>query len=1414
LKFDGDLSDELGLITVVNRNNTSFDDQVVHSGSHSAYFPSNNDYLDIDTGNEFIHAQFAERSVSLWLRATDVSGIQDVFDEGGSTNGLGIRINNGTVEFATQDSHNIQLIGAPINANEWVHVVAVYDNGNLRLYINGVLAASKDDIGYVVVKSHGNGGGVGATNSSNAFDQANNNFHGWIDDLSVYNVALNAGNIEAMGRVNESATTFALPAIPLAPSDLTGIASSVSTIDLNWADASDNETGFELYKSVGDENNYVLLSELGADETGYQDNGLFAHTEYYYQIRSRNAGGESPFTSSGAVLTLNTTPEPGETLRNRSMHYEQEIVLDLSATDAEGDLIIMNPLNLPSFVLFFDNGDGTAGMIIEPTSVDAGIYTNIGVAYSDIYGGYFEQRFTLEVLNNYPPSIGEITPFAVFEGESGSTSISVSDADDASVTWTISGLPAFAGYSVDANNTLTLTASPDFEDSGEYPISLVATDGSGNQDSKEVVLSVVDFDPNYKVYVNLGNSSPAALPWNNFMSTGANGSSITDLVNENGAPSGISLSLTSTWPGSQLSGGMTSTIYPTEVSKSYLWTDNGPETILVSGLTSGNLYSFKFFGSRDKSGDRRGVYSIGAESVTLEASFNTSETVLLEAIAADEHGEILITVNNMTGGSFSVAYLNAIVIDVIQDFGDVPSGPTALVGDFNTSTGAVDLEWTDTSGDETSFNIYRSIGDNTSYALIGTTSTDVALYSDDDINSNVTHYYKVEAINFRGASIASNEVAVDFPNLAPTISELSATNMLVGTNTNVDFTVSDPEADAIVVTIDDLPSFGSFTYVNGIGQISFSPNINDLGEYTISVTATDALSNSSTERFELSVVERVTEYVYVNFSTGGGGPSSWNNLVGNPAPGSALSDLKNSAGISTGYSLSLTEGWPGGNNQGVVTGDDSGIYPDNVMSTYYADNSQTPRHIKISGLSADKTYDLAFFASRASVTDTRTTNYSVGNKTVSLIATNNSTETALITSIAADAQGEIVITVQKPSTSAWGYINALELRYYEAPVLPGKPLSVVAQSLSKSSVNIGWKDNSANEDGFELYRSTSAGSGYALVATLGADVESYDDDNLTENTTYYYQLRSFNASGTSLYTDAVGVSTYNNVVLMNFGDENNLAPSPWNNTGDFPFVGNRYHNLRNEDGLNTGMTMEIIENAEGTTFEAAGSIGSVTGDDSGVYLDAVMKSYYWMILGVKTSIKYTNLNLASQYDFVFFASRAATGRGTTFTINGESVSIDASFNTSETVRLNNILPSANGEIVIDMISSSGATVGYLNAMEVRSSSVVAGPSNARMASIETNGLEETQEVTASPKFSVHPNPFTDMVNVSFQVDKAQEVNITVLDQTGRVVGDISQAVGIGYHALTISLPDLHPGLYFLRVATEAGQIDLQRIVKK
>ncbi len=78
------------------------------------------------------------------------------------------------------------------------------------------------------------------------------------------------------------------------------------------------------------------------------------------------------------------------------------------------------------------------------------------------------------------------------------------------------------------------------------------------------------------------------------------------------------------------------------------------------------------------------------------------------------------------------------------------------------------------------------------------------------------------------------------------------------------------------------------------------------------------------------------------------------------------------------------------------------------------------------------------------------------------------------------------------------------------------PSAANAVAVSDTRVDVGWQDNSANESGFEVHRSSSGLSGaFALVASTGAGVTSYNDASLAASTQYCYKIRAFQTNGSN-----------------------------------------------------------------------------------------------------------------------------------------------------------------------------------------------------------------------------------------------------------------------------------------------------------
>ena len=78
--------------------------------------------------------------------------------------------------------------------------------------------------------------------------------------------------------------------------------------------------------------------------------------------------------------------------------------------------------------------------------------------------------------------------------------------------------------------------------------------------------------------------------------------------------------------------------------------------------------------------------------------------------------------------------------------------------------------------------------------------------------------------------------------------------------------------------------------------------------------------------------------------------------------------------------------------------------------------------------------------------------------------------------------------------------------------------------MSSTRVNLTWKDNSGNETGFKIERSTN-GVNFSQIATASVNAISYADTTVSEGKTYTYRVRAYNASGDSAYSNTATATT-------------------------------------------------------------------------------------------------------------------------------------------------------------------------------------------------------------------------------------------------------------------------------------------------
>lgn len=89
---------------------------------------------------------------------------------------------------------------------------------------------------------------------------------------------------------------------------------------------------------------------------------------------------------------------------------------------------------------------------------------------------------------------------------------------------------------------------------------------------------------------------------------------------------------------------------------------------------------------------------------------------------------------------------------------------------------------------------------------------------------------------------------------------------------------------------------------------------------------------------------------------------------------------------------------------------------------------------------------------------------------------------------------------------------------------PAAPTGLGATAASFSRIDLVWADNSTDELGFKVERSTD-GINFLQIATVAANTPAYSDAGVSGGTTYFYRIRSYNAGGNSVYSNTASATT-------------------------------------------------------------------------------------------------------------------------------------------------------------------------------------------------------------------------------------------------------------------------------------------------
>jgi chitodextrinase len=1166
--------------------------------------------------------------------------------------------------------------------------------------------------------------------------------------------AINATSASALvGPVN--ATTQNGPNSPSAPSSLNATAPSPTQVNLTWNDNSTSETGYEIQKSSSSSTGFVTFVTTAANVNSFSDTQVNGHSTIYYRVRAiRTGANPSSYSNTASVTTPNRAPTipniPDQTMQ-ASLGTAQ--TLNVTVSDLDSDPISFNITGLPAGGSFNSNGYGVGTFSF--TNVAAGVYV-INVQGSDGLASASD-AFTLTFGSNQSPVV---TPPPGFTGslvtEEGRITTLVLDVLDpngntiANPLASITNLPSFATPAPTWNGTtrkLTFSFSPDVGQAGIYDnISVTFSDGVGGLTTYSFSVIVIPIDPYFTMSFNVLNgftpspqTTPPYIPSNYFESAPWNNitdnATFTNLLDDqkniirfvslytglwvDGNPRAIDLPFSA------------GAVYTEKVRESFLKRGGGSGqtgVITFSNLNPRMVYQATVYGAGPASAATQAKYvlsngTVSAPKVVIANALNTDVAKTTDFIPCP-NGTLTLTTSRNDGVTTGNVYLNAVILTGFYDDGSAPELPTNLTLSAPAHNTVI-VSWVDNSYNETSFEVLRATALAGPFNVVGTKSpNDTSFVNNVDVFGRTSYYYKIRACN-DGVCAETAPKLITTPNGIPVLQNLSTIVMQAGQIFQQNISATDPENDPIVLTALNLPLFATLVdNGDGTGFIRFIPQSSDIGSYNFTVQATDNFSARAETGGSLVVQDaQYLEVVYLNFTgtgTSSNAASPWNN-ISNLANATTLI---NSAGQESAIDLFVGTGWTASSNTaGVSTGNNAGIYPDKILSSLWETTQTDPSSgalITLSGLLPGNRYNLTLLGSRNQFWFAKTI-YTVTGASATTKALNtskNKSNTVKFSGITPNAQGEITIRVKRAAdenaspvvSHLPASLNAMIIEVAVPGPNPLKPGNFKAEGISKSAIKLSWTDNSSDETGFEIYRATAQGGPYTLIHTTAANVETFTNSGLAQNAPFIYRIRAIKASGASVYTNDAYASTFDQIILVNVNSSpasgQLQASAPWNNLATPPSAGISFGPFKNDLNTTTTVGMQMIN------WEIGGSnnTGFLTGNNSGVYPDAVLEAYYYYEQSDPAiNHKLTGLAANRVYDLVFMGnewSTIATIGGhivaTDYSVGTETVSQFNGKNTTETVSIRNIQPNQANEIEFQVKQNDGARYGVWNSLEIRS----------------------------------------------------------------------------------------------------------------
>ncbi|HRE52117.1 MAG TPA: T9SS type A sorting domain-containing protein, partial [Flavitalea sp.] len=1410
---------------------------------------------------------YDQRTVALWIRPGGTNNRRMVFEFGDNNNGLGLRFNDnaliagiagGGTRVTASYANVASASGTPWISGGWNHVAVVYDKTSLRLYLNGVNVASNNSLTFASVGSSTNASRFAYPSATAAANHVFNQAGTWtylggsMDDIYVIRGALRDSEIAALRNLSfntqSTAVTLAAPAAPTAPTGLAATALSTNAIKLTWNDNSENETGFEIWRSSGDKSNERMIAVVeggsGAQKT-FTDTSLFANVTYYFKVKARGEVLNSAFTPEVDAKTLNGKPHIKDVL-DFSMLYGTSYSLPLSAIDEDGDALTFTTSGLPAFGTLQNISNGNGAIVFNPSSRNRGSF-RITVYVSDPNGGKDTTSFVLAVNTNDVPVMPAIADVVIDEGTSINVPVSATDKNGVSkMIWRVEGLPSFANFVNNNNGTGTIAINANYASSGEYEITAFVDDGYGAWTSQSFKLTVNDIRPDAAIQINFRHITGGVPLWNDVDISSLSRDTAYTITDVDGNPFPFRFRITKGGVASTQGGRITgndSGVYPDNVLRDAMaWAFNSTSSdtaiLRVSGLDPAKRYDFTLFSGYTTGAATTYIqYVIGNDTASLYYHNNTQNTAMIQNAQPNADGQVFITlIGDPVVGLGGV--LNAMIIRPLFSDGTAPAKPLQFQGEFTLGEG-VKLGWEDRAYNEDGYRVYRSTNKYGTYTLLNPqVERDSVSFLDPNTLPETTYYYYVAGINAIGTGASSDTIAITTGNNLPVITAAERFLVKTGATANLDFTAADDPGDIVTVTLLNKPGFVELQHLGGINyRITASPLNDHLGWFTLTLRAADNKGAVSTKDVILSVADKNTRSVYVNFGREDKpAPFPWNNWLGARGSNNTLSNLKDEQNNTTPFSITTVESWTGVTTMGHMTGNNSGIFPDAVLESGLH-NIGGPRTIRISGLNNNMRYNIVFVGSmnEGALATARYRQVS-GTADDTLNARYNTNQSANLNGLA-PVGGQISAEISRILGSLNAYLNAVVIEEYDPNLLtaPLNPINLYAEPVDRTTIDLSWSDRTANEaavNGYMLDRATDSLFTVNVVNMgLPANTTTYRDAGLSANQKYWYRVRARSAAGAySDYSNRAKAITPASIVYVNFNFTIDNGPFPWNNIYASPTSPDVFTGFKNQSGAGTGLTLSLTK-----IFNGEFTAGVNTGNNSGIVPDNVMMSDFWLDNTQESQFVLSGLNHSRRYRIGFFGSAGDVGWSAgdftaTYTVNGKTVYLNSWLNRSKIVYIDDIVPDVNGEVRLDFSTTEDALFGFNGAVIIQDytdvseggeviNNMVNNPNSANilMENDDAADLAMAAAQEGSSSARMYPNPVVSFLNVDFNNASASDnVSLMVYDISGKLLymrnyGKLSA----GPHTLGLSAKEsgMTTGIYFVSLNVNGKAIKTTKVVK-